>query len=195
MLPRLKILSVEDIVNYAPASTALAALGFLAIYSLKAIVMVIPVTILYIAAGVVFPTGWAFIITYLCLTAALSIGYINGKRLGEEKVNQVLAKQRKVSEFLSGRKDNLSSLCFISRILPLPFDLLSMFCGALGMPYIKFIFVSLLGLSPAAIPYVYAGASVSDPLSPEFLVPFGVSLLITLVVFTIYKRQTAKKAA
>jgi uncharacterized membrane protein YdjX (TVP38/TMEM64 family) len=73
-----------------------------------------------------------------------------------------------------------------------PFDLLSMFCGALGLPFVKYLIVSLLGLSPTVMPLILAGAHISDPLSARFLVPFGVSLAITLTVFAIFSRATKK---
>jgi len=180
-------------VNFAPESILLAALGFIAIYALKAVVMVIPLTMLYIAAGIVFPPWWALLVTYFGLATALSVGYLVGKALGEERVKKVISRHKKLEEVLFGWNDNLSSLCFVVRISPLPCDLISMFCGALGMPFFKYIFVSLLGISPYMVSCVIAWSFVSNPLSVEFLVPFAFSLLISLTVFVIYKKIHTKK--
>ena len=170
-----------------------ALLLLLAVYSLKAIVMIIPGAVIYIGTGIFFPTGWAILITYIGLALELAIGYANGKILGEIRVNKLLANNKRAVNFLENRKDNLFSLCFISRVLPLPFDLLSMFFGAVKMPFRSCLFISLLGKSPVMIPYVIAGASVNNLFSAEFLVPFGVSLIIMLNVFIIYRRITKKR--
>ena len=53
--PRLTGLSLQELLNYTPESPVLAALVFLGLYCIKAFVMFIPLTVLYIAAGVIFP--------------------------------------------------------------------------------------------------------------------------------------------
>ena len=192
LLPRLKSISASDIAGFVPKSIPLAALAFFALYVLKAAVMIIPVAVLYIAAGIVFPTGWAIAVTYFCLLAELSIGYLNGKRLGEIRVRELMAKNARAAAFFSTRKDKMPSLCFITRILPFPYEIVSMFCGAMGMPFPDYIIISLLALSPFLIPYILAGSSISTPLSSAFLVPFGISMSITLAVFLIYKGLTRR---
>jgi HD-GYP domain-containing protein (c-di-GMP phosphodiesterase class II) len=106
----------------------------------------------------------------------------------------VFAKNKKIVDFLNARRrnDNLMSLCFITRILPFPFNILCMLFGALGMPYVKYLIVSLLGLSPAVILFILTGASISDPFSLEFIIPFVISLTVTAIVFIIYNKQTIK---
>jgi uncharacterized membrane protein YdjX (TVP38/TMEM64 family) len=170
------------------------ALVFLAIYAIKTVIMIIPAPALYIAAGVTFPTMWAIIITLLGLFINLSLGYFIGKKLGENRAKKLLAKNKKVAAFFENQKESLTSLCFISRVTPLPKDLPSMFFGAVGMPFPKYMVVSLLGISPVMIPYIFAASSISTPLSPEFLVPFGISLSITLIIFFVFNKKTAKTA-
>jgi len=189
----MKLLSFDSIANYDLASLPLVILTLFAIYSLKSIIMVIPGMMLYVIAGIVFPPGWAILITYLCLSLELTIGYMNGKKLGEGKVNERLTKNKRVAKFLENRKGNLPSLCFLSRVLPIPVDLLSLFFGAVKMPFGVYLFISLLGLSPTMIPYVIAGSSISNPLSAEFLIPFGISFSITIIVFIISNQIIKKK--
>jgi len=38
------------------------------------------------------------------------------------------------------------------------------------------------------IPWVIAGNAITNPLSPEFLIPFGISIVITAVVFAAFRR-------
>ncbi|MCL2558970.1 MAG: VTT domain-containing protein [Turicibacter sp.] len=195
VIPRLDYFSVEAIVNFSPDSLWLAASLFLAIYVIKALVMLIPISLLYVAAGIVFPLVWAFVVTYLCLIVALSIGYLNGKSLGEDNLSKLLTKQKKFAELLEARKANLPLFASMARIFRLQFDLTNMICGALNMNFIKFLTASLLGVSPVVVPYIIASAHIGNPTSMNFWIPFSISLLVSLVAFVIYtiSKKTNKK--
>ncbi|MCL2398143.1 MAG: VTT domain-containing protein [Defluviitaleaceae bacterium] len=190
----LNFLSDEIIVRNSEPSIWQAALGFIVIYIIKGIAMVVPSSALYIAAGVVFPSYIGILITYVGLAVSQSIGYAMGKKLGEEKVNTMLFKHKKVSNFLNKNKEHLFSLCFMSRMLHLPFGLVSLFFGALNVNFVKYSYMSLLGVTPLMIPTVLAGSAITNPLSAEFLVPFGFSSIITLAIFIAYKKKTKKNA-
>ena len=179
---------IEWMVSLAQSSIWITVLVVIGAYILKPLVMFIPVTALYIAAGVIFPTWVAFVITYGGIVLALTSGYYVGKFLGERKVNDYVAKNEKVSQFLDGCDGRFSAFCFIYRILPLPFDLFNLMCGATKVPFWKYLIVSLLGLSPAIVPYILVGTYITTPLTPEFLLPFGISLAFSLSMFILYKR-------
>jgi len=189
MLPRLQYLTIENVVEYTSASIPLAVVAFLIIYALKAVVMVIPIPVLYVAAGVIFPWTWALAVTCMGLIVALTLGYLNGRGLGEDKVEEFIKKHPKVEAFLKDRGDNLSYLCFLSRLIPLPFDLLSMLYGAIKMPFSKYVTMSLLGVTPKAIPFILTATHISNPLSPEFIAPFTISLLIILGILVLQKNK------
>lgn len=192
-LPNLDFLHEDNILRLAELPTLQAAIGFIFLYALQGAIMVIPTGLLYIGAGLAFPTWLGILVTYAGLTASLSVGYIIGGRLGEEKVNKMLARNKKAADFLNGNKDNLLFLSFISRILPTPFGLVSLFFGALKVPFPKYIFMSLLGLSPFMLPVVFAGAAITNPFSREFIIPFAISFVITFVIYIIYKKQIVTK--
>jgi len=189
-----ELLSIESIERFADLPIWLSALGFMVIYAIMGLTMAIPKVVLYIAAGITFPTWIGVGVTYLGLALAASIGRMMGKQMGEEKVTSILAKHKKVSDFLSGNKENILSLCFISRVLPMPFVLTSVFFGALSVPFFKFLLLSLLGATPYMIPIVFAGSAITDPLSAAFLIPFGISFGIALVIFVAYKARVVTQA-
>ena len=162
VLPHLRTVSVEDIVENTPTSIPLAALSFLVFFSMKAIVILLPIAFLYTSAGIVFPPIWAFTIAYLGVSLTLSIGYFNGKRLGEEKVELLLKKYPKLDGYMKKRRHNLSYLCFFSRLIPFPFDLFSMFAGATKVPFLRYMLLSLLGLTPKLILFVFTGITIAN---------------------------------
>jgi len=180
---------IEWVINLARISLWMTALVFIGIYVLKPLVMFIPLPALYIAAGIVFPTSIALVITFGGVALALVSGYYSGKLMGARKVDDYLTKNEKVGSFLGGRDGRFLSFCFIYRVLPLPFDLFNMVCGAAKVPFWKYLIVSLFGLSAAIVPNTLAGTYIATPLSPKFLLPFGVSLVFSCSMFILYKRK------
>ena len=180
---------IEWIVSIAQISLWVTVLVFIGVYLLKPLLMFIPIPALYVAAGIVFPTWIAFVITFGGVALALTTGYYLGKILGERQVNKYLEKNEKMQRFLGGEDKRILLFCFIYRVLPLPFDLFNMVCGATKVPFWKYLIVSVLGLSAIIVPNVLAGAYITTPLSPEFLIPFGISLAFTFSMFILYKRK------
>jgi len=189
----LDYLTNDFITILSEMSIWVAAAGFILLYALQGAIMVVPTGVLYVAAGLAFPTWAGILITYIGLAVSLSIGYVIGNKMGEEKVTEMLSKQKKAADFLSGSKDNLLALSFISRILPTPFGLVSLFFGAVKVPFPQYILMSLLGLSPFMVPVIFAGAAITNPFSAEFLVPFAISFTLTLIIYVAYKERLVTK--
>lgn len=185
-------MSVEDIINYTPASPILAAIILLAAYCIKSIVVVIPISLLYICAGILFPTNWAFFVTFSGVFLESSIGYWMGKNMGREKVSDLIRKNKKVETFFSVQQNNAIT-CLLARISPLPFDLVSPFFGASGMKFPVYVVFTLLGICPVMVPTVLAGTAILNPLSMEFLLPFGISLSISMIILVIYSAVMKKR--
>ncbi|HWQ76166.1 MAG TPA: VTT domain-containing protein, partial [Syntrophomonas sp.] len=180
LLPKLLGLEVSDILKYLPESPLLASLFLLGLYCLKSVVVFIPIIILYISAGIMFPIGWALLLTCLGLFGEMTIGYCIGKQLGTEKVTEFMKKSERAEKFLSCQKNIGPSICFLARFLPLPFDIVNMYLGASSIKYSQFVVFTFLGIAPGMIPYVFMGDSISTPLSKEFLIPFIISIAVSI---------------
>jgi len=185
---------IDSIADYLQSSIWVVIFVLLFLYAVKGVAMIIPTTLLYIAAGVMLPTWVAIIVTYIGLAIALGIAHTMGKKLGVEKVDAIISKRKRVADFLYGHRENILSLCFMTHLLPTPLGFVSLFFGALNVPLLKYIFISLLGITPYMIPVVFAGAAIYNPLSVAFFVPFGISLAVTLTIFIVYKTRRASKA-
>lgn len=194
LIPVVHNLSVDDIIHYTPSSPFFAALALIGLYCLRSIIMAIPNMLVCIAIGIIFPPVWGILISITGMICETTISYYLGKKLGAEEVTRMLQKNEKAKKFFSSNQNNTTTTCFIARITPLPIGLTSMFFGAAGMPWSKYIIASILGLSPKMIPYVLAGTSIEDPLSTRFLLPFVISFAITLAAFIIYQTVTKTKS-
>lgn len=193
MIPRLSSLTALDILSYTPPSPTLAALVLLFIYCLKSVVMVIPIVALYLVAGILFPPVRAVLLTYFCAFCEAGLGYLIGRHMGGDRVRELMASNKKAERILSFQQKNDFTTCFLARVLPVPFDLVSLYFGASGMGFGRYTVFTLLGLSPFLIPWVLAGNAIQTPLSKEFLIPFAVSILITTVVFLLFSRLQKRK--
>ena len=102
--PRLDVLHPDNILRLAELPNPLTIVGFIFLYAVKGVIMVVPTGPLYIGAGMAFPSWLGIVVTYVGLAVALAIGYFIGKWMGEEKVTKMLAKNKKVYDFLCGNR-------------------------------------------------------------------------------------------
>lgn len=174
LLPVLSDLTVEDILTYTPRQPLTAALVLLGLYSLKAVVCAIPMTALYVSAGIMYPPGWAVAVTYAGLICEITIGYWIGRYMGSERVMSLAGKNEKAERIIRSLSRNSDVYVFVVRLVPgpLPFDIMSWLFGASKINYGRYMLYSLLGVSSAMLPWVLAGRNITTPLSKEFLLPF-----------------------
>ena len=187
-------ISIEDILNLAPANFLLAALLVWALYLLKSISIVFPILVLYISVGAIFPLAAAIFVNtvglFVCITAPFFIGRFSGKGV----IDALAAKYPKAKQLSGFSSQNAVFSSYILRIINLlPGDLVSMVLGASGMAYLPYCVGSMLGLLPVMVPAVLVGKNIDDPLSPSFLVPFAIILVISLISAFVYSRWQKHK--
>ena len=195
LAPRLSGLSPETILNYSPESPWLAALVILLLYVVKSFVFFIPLAALYIAAGLMFPPGWAILLNLAGLTLELGIGWFMGRWLGYDRVKARILKNAKAASLLHYIENNGHAVVFITRLLPLPFplDLGSMLFGAMRIPFFKYLGFSLFGLSASLIPLTIAASMLDFPVSPTFFIPLGISFAVFAGLFWVYQKWFRKR--
>lgn len=198
LLPQLRGLEVGDILNFTPDSPVLSAGVLLGLYCLKSFTMVIPLLALYFAAAVIFPVGWALLLTYLFLAAEISISYFIGHRFGQKGILTKLENHRatkRIYEFYNDTDNDLVRSLMVRLVPGLPVDLGSMFLGAAKVRFGPYLMGSLIGVSRGAVPIVLMGAAASDPLSPAFLVPLSDHGLDVTWSVHLYEEKATRKYA
>lgn len=186
-LIRSRSLSVEDIVNYTPENLYLAALVMLALFAVKSATVFFPLSVLYLACGVIFPTPAALGVSALGLFVSLSIPYCIGRLLGAKMVNKLLTKYEKTKELQRFRTKNEWLFAYILRAVKiLPADLVSMFLGAEKMNFMKYLAGSFGGLVPTLISTIAMGSAVSDPSSASFVSATAITIVFTILPLALY---------
>jgi len=157
-------LEVESLVALYSGQIYTAAVIILVLYMIKPLIWTIPQAVLCIAAGFLFPLGWAIAITVLGNLFELSIGYFIGRRWGRERVDALVAKRKGTQKFFGQDVQIKPSLCLIAGLLPLPKAIVSMFFGASSLQYKQFILFCMIGNVPAAALYVFIGNTLLLPI-------------------------------
>ena len=154
-----------------------AASAVVGVYSLKAVVFVIPASVLYMAVGMAFDFVPGLIVNAIGLFAELNLTYFIGKVLGGEKVENKLRQSKKGEKIITLR-DKKTPYLYVARLLPVfPIDFVSLFFGASNMGYLRYILISFFGVMPRIILITLLGDKIYD------LIP--VKFMMTVVIFAI----------
>lgn len=157
---------------------ALAIIAFM--FILKSVVPFIPFSIMFISAGLVFPTPLAILISTAGVALLCAIKFLWGRRYGGGGVHKLAFRSRKVTKFMGfrekGNKWMLGCMCFIPVF---PIGAVSRAYGATRMRFTTFIQLALLGIMPRIVLWSFVGVNFVEPFTIGFLVPFIILLVIS----------------
>ena len=180
-------LTPDDIFSFAGGNPVIEAMIVLAIYAAKSVLFFIPVVFLYILTGNLFPPFYSIFINIAGVFVSLSLSFFLGKRLGKEFVKKLIKKSPKVQKFMEDSDKSNTTLFMLRASNIFPVELISLVCGCSGYRYWSFVGLSLLAMTPGLIPFTLMGDSLKDPLSPGFLIPFGIALVMMTGALIVYK--------
>lgn len=179
--------TVDELLNFAPNNMFLAILFLIALYAFKSLAVFFPLIILNILGGFMFSAPVALLVNTVGITVDLIIPYFIGKASGQEKANSILNKHPKLKKIVDRQHKNSFFLSFLLRsISVLPGDAISMFSGASGMPFGKYLFGSVLGVLPGMVLATIMGASITNPTSTTFAVSTALTVLLSVLSVILY---------
>ncbi len=172
-------ITVDGMLKLTPASPVLAALFMIVIFGLKSICVVVYVGFLYALTGIMFPMYEAIVINILGTVVMLTIPYVWGRYAGKTAIEYVERKSPKVKKVqeLSEINSFLFTLILRSNGI-LPCDIMSIYLGAIGVPYPTYIGASVLGMLVLAVTFPIIGTNVLNVKSPQFLIALAVNLAV-----------------
>lgn len=189
--------SVQTLRDYSPENPILAAILILALYALKSATLFFPLIILEIATGYLFPHWIALFINLTGMFIILSVPYLMGKARGINRIQQLIQKYPRFQRILDKQEENSRFLCFFLRIIScLPGDVVTMYFGAVRIPFAQNLGFGLLGLLPGMVLATLMGSSIQDPSSPAFwlsAISMGALAVLSLLLYYLYQRKIQKK--
>lgn len=190
--------SVDGVLQYSPRSPLLAAGFMLLLFALKSLSVFIFSGILFAASGVLFPLPAAIALNVLGAAVMVSLPYWLGRRLGKDAVNRVLEKYPKAEALRQMRTGRELALSFITRAINiLPSDILSLYMGATGINYPKYLAGSLLGMLLSLVTFPIMGMNITEPTSPWFWASIIIQVLVSAVFiggYWLYYRKKRREA-
>lgn len=161
--------SWQDLLNYTPPSLWAAALLLLLGYALKSLSVVFPLSLLYVAAGVIFPLWMAWGLNLLGLWVCATLPYWVGRISGREAAESLLRTHKKAARAAEIITENRVFTAYLLRVLGvLPGDLVSILLGAMGIEYRGYLIGSILGLLPGMLIQTALGGYADRTASPVF---------------------------
>ena len=185
-------LSVNTILKYTPENTILAVGVLLLLFALKSLTIVFPLSILYLASGILFHSIVAVLVSTAGL--AITIPYWIGKYSGKQAVQEICQKYPKAGIVAKYQETNPFFACFITRIVGfLPGDIVSLYFGACDTEYGIYLVAGIAGSLLSIITTTLLGEKISDPFSVEFMIVLLCRVLVSVGAVIIKYRLNQKK--
>ena len=183
-------LSVNTILRYTPENAMLAAGIVLLLFALKSLTIVFPLSILYLASGILFQPVIAVLISTVGLAITITIPYLIGRYSGK----QICQKYPKAGMVAKYQRTNTFFACFITRIVGfLPGDIVSIYFGACDTAYLIYLVAGVSGSLLSIITTTLLGEKISDPFSVEFMIVLLCRILVSVGAVVINYQLNQKK--
>ena len=190
-------ITAEQILNWQPENLILAAVALLCFFAIKSVLVFVPIMIPQILAGHLYSREMAILINLLGLVVVVSLPYWIGKILGSAKMEQLIRKYPKIRNILKTQEDNQMAFSFMLRACAVPpADIVTMYLGASGMPYLTNVIGGSLGCFPGMVLTTFLGANIRNPESPAFwqaLILNVVWIILSGLGFYLYKKVHSGK--
>ncbi len=169
----------------------LAPLWLLAVYLVRPLLL-LPVSLLTVATGVLFGAVWGTVYAVLATLLSTTVAYFLGRRFGTDLPGESAAWSQAWSRRL---KAYPFETVLLSRFLLVPGDLVNYLSGYLKINLAAFVGATLIGGAPGLLVGVLAGASLEPDaatfsLKPTYLLASAGLLLVSLGVSWWLRRRT-----
>lgn len=153
-------LDVAKLVSFTDNVPLIVAV-VLAVYVVKALVFVVPASLVYVAVGAILHPVLAVIVNLTGIFIEVSVTYFLGRFLGKDAVYKLLSKKEVGRKILEKDLGSKASVLLTIRAVPaFPIDFISLFYGASGCKYLKYALLSLAGISWRVILFTILGDAI-----------------------------------
>lgn len=192
----LKNIDIRELVSSA-SSIYVAAGIVLGIYFVKALLFVLPASVIYISVGLVFDWKIAVLVNMLGIVIEVITTYFFGKFLGKDAVEKRLSTTKGGEKLLAMKGRNKNTATFIIRFLPVfPIDFSSLFMGAFDFNFLMYLIFSVAGLAPRVIGFTILGDGIYKYLSlKNILIIAAVAVPIAAIILAVKLIRAKKKSA
>lgn len=158
----------------------------LMLFSLIRPLIAFPITVIYIASGLVFGTLWGGVLAVISAGISAMVAHTLAVKIGIHFFP--VAWQKKILSATEKIENNgFRNMLFIRFIPMISFDLVSYAGGLAKVSKIPFVTGTLVGITPRVFAYTYVGANMLRIDGSEFWIALGILLFIFVVPFGVYQ--------
>lgn len=184
-LSTIDVKSLATVTDYLPVLIIMV----LAVYVVKALVFVVPASLVYVAVGAIMDPFLAVAVNLLGIFIEVSVTYYLGRFLGKDVVYRFLAKKDIGKKILAKDIQNKASVLLSIRAIPaFPIDFISLFYGASGCAYLKYSLLSLVGISWRVILFTVLGDAIFSWIPMDKIIFFVICGIPVFVLYYLIKK-------
>lgn len=166
-----------------------APLVFLVIYTLRSVILVIPVLILSLTAGLAFGPIWGGLINIIGGVFGSVMSFFFARFFGKNLLEQIpMMNSGPIDKFGSRLEKNGFKVLFVIRLIGIPpYDVVNFGSGLSKVKFKDYLFASILGMIPGGLILPFIGSNLENIRSPKFILSILLFILL-LFVPKIYKK-------
>ena len=176
------------------SSIFIAELIILGVYAVKAVLMVIPASLVYISVGMAFDTKRAVIVNLFGIAIEVTVTFFMGKFLGKDAVEKKIRNTKAGDKFFSMLDKNTNAAIFLMRLIPaFPIDFSSLFMGAFDFKFLPYLLLSVLGIAPRVIAFTILGDGIYDLIPMKYIVLAAICAIPIVIIILLVKKYVGKR--
>ena len=176
------------------SSIFIAELIILGVYAVKAVMMVVPASLIYISVGMAFDPKRAVIVNLLGIALEVTVTYFLGKFLGKDAVEKKIRNTKAGDKFFTMLDKNRNAAIFLMRFIPaFPIDFSSLFMGAFDFKFFPYLIFSVLGIAPRVIAFTVIGEGIYELIPMKYIVLAVIFAIPVVTAVLLIKKFVVKK--
>ena len=161
----------------------------LGVYIIKALVFVVPASLVYVAVGAIMDPILAVTVNLVGIFIEVSVTYFLGRFLGKDAVHAMLSKKEIGRKLLEKDIQSKSTVLVAIRAVPaFPIDFVSLFYGASGCKYLKYALLSTAGIAWRVIIFTLLGDAIFSWIPMDALIFIAICLIPIGVIYYLIKK-------
>ena len=170
-----------------------APIVFIAIYTLRGAILVIPVGVMSLAGGLTFGKWWGTVYILIGATLGASLSFVIARYFGRKFIESFeWLHKGKIKSFDEGIEKNGFRMMIFMRLIPLfQYDAVNFGGGLSKMKFRDFFLASLIGMAPGGFINAMLGSSLENIISVQFFAALGIFILLMFVpgIYKVIKKR------
>ncbi|MDD7362562.1 MAG: VTT domain-containing protein [Peptoniphilus sp.] len=154
-----------------------------------------PVLLLVVPSGYIFGSAMGVVYTLIGSAINITVMYFLAAKFARKPIVDLVERKSddKIKKLFFSPSGTSQGVFFIFRLIPLiSYNLINYVAGILKIAFLPYFLLSMVGITPGLLAFIYLGEQIHDPSSPQFkLAVFFLVLLtvVSLVLLSVYNKR------